>query len=117
MSYQNGMGYAGDMLSIDACGVPADEATATLIDVRTQAEWTYAGAPDLSSSGKAALLPEWRSFPSMQLDERFAVRLSGMPITAGAKRRPPLVFICRSRVRSRHAAIAVTNAGWAPCLA
>ena len=115
MSYQGGMGYAGDILSIDAYSFLAGEATATLIDVRTQAEWAYVGAPDLSPLGKAALFLEWQSFPLMHVDERFAARLSSMLETAGAKRGTPLVFLCRSGVRSRHAAIAMTNAGWAPC--
>ncbi len=115
MSYQGGTGYAGDMLSIDAYGFLAGEATSALIDVRTQAEWAYVGVPDLSQLGKTPLFLEWQSFPSMQVDERFVVRLSGLLETAGAKRGTPLVFICRSGVRSRHAAIAMTNAGWAPC--
>ncbi len=89
--------------------------TSTLIDVRTQAEWAYVGVPDLSSLGKTALFLEWQSFPSMQVDEHFAARLSTMLETAGVKRGAPLVFICRSGARSRHAAIAMTAAGWAPC--
>ena len=76
MSYQSGVGYAGDMLSADAYGFLAGETTATLIDVRTQAEWAYVGVPDLSPLGKTALFLEWQSFPSMQVDERFAAGLS-----------------------------------------
>ena len=34
-----------------------------LIDVRTQAEWTFVGVPDLSSLGKQLLLIEWQHFP------------------------------------------------------
>lgn len=66
MSYQSGAGYAGDMLSVDAYCLLAGEATSTLIDVRTQAEWAYVGVPDISTLGKAALFLEWQSFPSMQ---------------------------------------------------
>ena len=55
MSYQSAAGYAGDLLSIDAYGLLAGDPVSTLIDVRTQAEWAYVGAPDLSSLGKAAL--------------------------------------------------------------
>ena len=39
MSYQSGARYAGDMLSADAYRLLAGDATSTLIDVRTQAEW------------------------------------------------------------------------------
>ncbi len=115
MSYQSGAGYAGDMLSADAYRLLGAEAASTLIDVRTQAEWAYVGVPDVAPLGKAALFLEWQSFPSMQVDERFAARLSTMLETAGAKRGAPLVFICRSGARSRQAAIAMTAAGWAPC--
>ena len=115
MSYQSGARYAGDMLSADAYGILAGDATSTLIDVRTQAEWDYVGVPDLSSLGKTALFLEWQTFPSMQVDERFVARLSTVLETAGVKRGAPLVFICRSGVRSRHAAIAMTDAGWTPC--
>ena len=115
MSYQSCGSYAGDMLSVDAYSLLAGEATSTLIDVRTQAEWAYVGVPDISTLGKAALFLEWQSFPSMQVDERFVARLSTMLETAGVKHGAPLLFICRSGVRSRHAAIAMTSAGWAPC--
>jgi rhodanese-related sulfurtransferase len=115
MPYQSGARYAGDMLSADAYRILADDATSTLIDVRTQAEWAYVGVPDLSSLGKTALFLEWQTFPSMQVDERFVARLSTMLETIGRKRGAPLVFICRSGARSRQAAIAMTGASWAPC--
>ena len=114
MSYQSGARYAGDMLSADAYRLLAGDATSTLIDVRTQAEWAYVGVPDLSPLAKTALFLEWQTFPSMQVDQRFVARLSTMLETAGVKRGAPLVFICRSGVRSRHAATAMTGLGWAP---
>jgi rhodanese-related sulfurtransferase len=115
MTYQNSASYAGDMLSADAYALLAGESTSTLIDVRTQAEWNYVGVPDITTLGKAALFLEWQSFPSMQVDEGFVIRLSSMLETAGVKRGAPLLFLCRSGARSRHAAIAMTSAGWAPC--
>ncbi len=115
MSYQNGEGYAGDMLSADAYDLLSGESTATLIDVRTQAEWAYVGVPDLRPLRKAPLFLEWQWFPSMQVDERFILRLSAMLETGGIGRGTPLVFICRSGARSRHSAAAMSSAGWAPC--
>lgn len=115
MTYQNGASYAGDMLSGDAYALLAGESPSTLIDVRTQAEWTYVGVPDITNLGKAALFLEWQSFPSMQVDERFVLRLSSMLESAGVNRGAPLLFLCRSGARSRNAAIAMTSAGWAPC--
>lgn len=116
MTYQSGGGYAGDMASSEAYRLLVGEATATLIDVRTQAEWAYVGTPDLSRLGKTTLLLEWQAYPSMKLDESFVARLSAMLEDAGVKRGAPLLFICRSGGRSRSAAIAMTTAGWAPCL-
>jgi len=93
MSYPSAAGYSGDMLSSDACGLLAGDPESTLIDPWTQAEWAYVGVPDLSSLAKAPLFLEWRSYPVMQVDERFVARLSTMLETA----------------------VAITTAGWAPC--
>ncbi|HME84053.1 MAG TPA: rhodanese-like domain-containing protein [Roseiarcus sp.] len=115
MSFQRAVGYAGDLLAADAYGLLANNATSALIDVRTQAEWTYVGAPDLQALGKTPLFLEWQSFPSMHVDAQFAARLSAMLETAEFRRGAPLIFLCRSGARSRHAAIVMTNAGWEPC--
>jgi rhodanese-related sulfurtransferase len=34
-----------------------------LVDVRTRAEWTYVGIPDLGPVGKRTVLVEWQTFP------------------------------------------------------
>jgi rhodanese-related sulfurtransferase len=114
MSYQSA-GYAGDLLATDAYRLLSRDATATLIDVRTQPEFTFVGVPDLQSVGKATLFLEWQSFPSMQVDLRFAERLEAMLEGAGVSRGASLLFICRSGARSRQAAIAMTSAGWGSC--
>jgi len=44
---------------------------AQLIDVRTRAEWTYVGIPDLGAIGKRAVLVEWQTFPDQTVDPRF----------------------------------------------
>ena len=114
MSYQS-VGYAGDLLASDAFLLLSGDATATLIDVRTKPELTFVGFPDLQSLGRTALFLEWQSFPSMQVDPRFAERLEAMLEEAGVNRGASLLFICRSGARSRQAAIAMTIAGWGPC--
>ncbi|MGB0056475.1 MAG: rhodanese-like domain-containing protein, partial [Methyloceanibacter sp.] len=48
-----------------------------LVDVRTRAEWTYVGIPDLGPIGKRAVLVEWQTFPDQAVDPRFAERLAG----------------------------------------
>jgi len=115
MSYENAMGYTGDLLASDAYKLLSSDAAAALVDVRTQAEWAYVGVPDLNSIGKTPLFLEWRTLPPIQTDPDFPARLSAMLEAADVKSGAPLLFLCRSGHRSRQAAIAMTKAGWAPC--
>ncbi len=115
MSYQNFAGYAGDLLAVDAYELLEGDASAVLVDVRTKAEWAYVGTPDTCSLGKTPLFLEWQSYPSMAINADFAADLEAQLRSAGVERGASLVFLCRSGARSRHAAIAMTSAGWAPC--
>jgi len=115
MCKENAAGYAGDLLATDAYKLLATDVNSALVDVRTNAEWAYVGVPDLTSIGKTALFLEWQSFPAMTVDLGFSARLSAMLRDAGVGLEGPLLFLCRSGARSRHAAIAMTNAGRARC--
>src|SRR5271170_3565576 len=115
MSYQNFAGYAGDLLAVDAYALLEGDASAVLIDVRTNAEWNYVGAPDIQALGKTPLFLEWQSYPSMAVDANFTARLESLLLSKGVERGASLLFLCRSGARSRHAAIAMTSVGWAPC--
>jgi rhodanese-related sulfurtransferase len=115
MSYQNFLGYAGDILAVDAYALLKGDSTSVLIDVRTQAEWTYVGTPDIQAAGKTPLFLEWQSYPSMMVDANFTVRLEALLRSEGVERGASLLFLCRSGARSRYAATAMTSAGWAPC--
>jgi rhodanese-related sulfurtransferase len=86
-----------------------------LIDVRTRAEWTYVGLPDLSSLSKRPVLFEWQTFPDSRNDLQFAERLSEMLSAVGIERDAELFFICRSGGRSKMAAQAMAAAGFARC--
>ena len=46
------MSYAGDVTPEQAWTVLRDEPGAALVDVRTRAEWSYVGLPDLADLGK-----------------------------------------------------------------
>lgn len=115
MCKENAVGYAGDLLATDAYELLSTDVDSALVDVRTQAEWAYVGVPDLTSIGKTALFLEWQSFPAMRVDPGFSARLSAMLQDARVTTEAPLLFLCRSGARSRHAAIAMTNAGWTRC--
>jgi len=103
--------YAGDILPARAWEILESDPRATLIDVRTAAEWSYVGVPDLSGLGKQPLFISWALYPQMQVNALFAQQLAA----AGPAADTPLLFLCRSGVRSRSAAIAMTAAGFRAC--
>ncbi len=86
-----------------------------LIDVRTRAEWTYVGLPDLGSVGKRLVLVEWQTFPDQAIDVRFAERLAGELKALGVEKGDDLYFICRSGGRSLAAAEAMAELGYRAC--
>jgi len=102
------LSYAGDITPVEAWQRLSNEARATLIDVRTQAEWMYVGVPDLASLDRQPLLISWQLFPAMNRNEAFAQQLEAQ----GVKRDDSLLFLCRSGVRSRAAAELMTSLGF-----
>jgi rhodanese-related sulfurtransferase len=105
-------GYAGDVAPPTAWKILDENKDAVLIDVRTRAEWNYVGLPELASVGKKPALLEWQVFPSMQANPEFVSTLA----SAIADKDTPLLFLCRSGVRSAAAARAMTAAGYSTCL-
>jgi rhodanese-related sulfurtransferase len=105
-------GYAGDVSARQAWESLSTVREATLVDVRSKAEWTYVGVPTLTSIGKPTVLIEWDDFPSGRLVPDFIGRLKAELDRLGVGNSAPLYFICRSGSRSRHAAIAATAAGY-----
>lgn len=78
-----------------------------LVDVRTRAEWSFVGVPDISETGKPLLLVEWVSFPSGTPNPDFLNEVLSSVDAADPKR---IFFICRSGQRSMSAAHAVAQA-------
>lgn len=101
-------GYAGDVTPREAWRMLTEQ-SARLVDVRTRAEWTYVGVPDLSDAGQHLLTIEWVGFPDGQLNPGF---LSELHDGLGDAPDRPVVFLCRSGVRSIGAAKAATGAGF-----
>jgi len=102
-------GYAGDISPAEAFEILKSEADAELIDVRTQAEWSFVGVPDLSSIDMAASFIEWVSYPAMSANPDFVSEVEKL---AGANKDAAVMFLCRSGQRSISAAIAATAAGF-----
>ena len=61
-----------------------DDPQAQLVDVRTDAEWTYVGLPDLAAAGKQPVLIPWQIFPEMQVNAGFVDQLRQAGLDAGA---------------------------------
>ncbi|MEO1543649.1 MAG: rhodanese-like domain-containing protein [Pseudomonadota bacterium] len=92
------------------------DASSILIDVRTRSEWAFVGLPDLSNIDKQVVTIEWQNFPENRLDPDFSERLSKHLEASGIGKTDTLFFICRSGGRSRMAAEAMKQAGYANCV-
>lgn len=104
----SGNKYAGDLGPAEAYELLKSEPDAVLVDVRTRAEWSYVGTPDLSELGREVVLAEWVTFPDGAPNPRFLDIL----LAAAPRKDAPVVFLCRSGVRSVAAAKAATDAGF-----
>ena len=104
-------GYAGDVTSVEAMEILQGDERAMLLDVRSDAEWTFVGRPDLSGIGRAPLLISWQIFPGMVPNGGFVDAVRRLV----PEKDTPLLLLCRSGQRSRSAAIALTEAGFSDC--
>ena len=86
----------------------ARDPDAQLVDVRTTAEWSYVGVPDLSAIGKRAALIVWQEFPSGEINADFRAELERSQL----RRDQPIFFLCRSGARSLAAARHAEAAGF-----
>ena len=96
---QMGLTYAGAVLPAEAAELMS--AGGTLVDVRTRPELAYVGR----IPGAAAV--EWQTWPGNQPNPEFLAELAAV-----APKDKPVMFLCRSGVRSHYAAEAATRAGW-----
>jgi rhodanese-related sulfurtransferase len=83
---------------------------ARLVDVRTEPERVYVGVPDLADLGKAVAKISCHVFPEMRVNPEFLGKLRVTYDPAN-----PVIFTCRSGGRSRAAAKAAFEAGFAGC--
>jgi rhodanese-related sulfurtransferase len=95
-----GLPYAGALTPREAAQLHASGA-ATLVDVRTFAEWEFVGrVPD-------SMLIEWCRLGERKPDAAFLKRLHSNVDSGDA-----VLFLCRSGVRSHHAAQSASRAGF-----
>ena len=94
--------YAGALLPAEAHALMRQVPASKLVDVRTQAEWDYVGhVPE-------SVLIEWNTYPGGQRNPVFLEQLQAQVEKSDA----PVMFLCRSGVRSHYAAQAATQAGY-----
>ncbi|MCZ0735959.1 rhodanese-like domain-containing protein [Phreatobacter sp. AB_2022a] len=115
MSSLNDAGYAGDVAPRASLEGLMQNVSAQLVDVRTTAEWAYVGSPDLKAAGKEPIRAEWQVFPTMTVDPGFVAKVEAALASKGVAKDAPLYFLCRSGVRSKAAAAAMTQAGYVSC--
>lgn len=109
------MTYAGNISAREAWELLKGDPKAQLVDVRTAAEWSFVGVPDLASLNRAVVRVEWQVYPSMERNPKFEAAVAERLKAAGATEATPVFFLCRSGARSQAAAAAMTAAGFAKC--
>ena len=101
-------GFHGDISPKAAWEALVSDPKAILLDVRTVAEWSFVGNPDLSSTGKPVLQIEWVKFPGMARNPAFVEEFKA----AAIGKQQPVYIICRSGVRSKAAAELLAAEGY-----
>lgn len=105
------MSYAGDVPPKQAWQILSEHNDAVLVDVRTRAEWSFVGVPDLRPLHKEAALISWQVYPDMARNPNFESEVAALSIAKDT----PVLFLCRSGARSRAAAMAMTAQGFSRC--
>ena len=105
------MPYRGDVRPQQAWSMLGEDHDAVLVDVRTRAEWTFVGVPDLTALGKTPLFVEWQTLGDPSPNPEFVAALESQGVTPERT----LLFLCRSGGRSAAAANELTGRGYAHC--
>ncbi len=100
--------YAGAVTPQEAFALLQQDASIRLVDVRTKAERDWVGQVILPSEQHLAV--QWNLYPEGTPNPQFLQQLASVtqPDTV-------ILFLCRSGVRSRHAAKLATENGYTQC--
>lgn len=102
------MPYAGAVTPAEAFALLQSDPKVKLVDVRTHAERDWVGRVAIPEVQHAAV--EWNTYPGGRPNPDFLAQLAQVAATDNV-----LLFLCRSGVRSRHAATLATEHGYANC--
>jgi len=95
------LAYEGALYPAEAFEILQSAPGAILVDVRSKAELDWVGSVPNSIS------IEWATYPGMKLNAHFISQLEQQ-----VDKESLVIFLCRSGVRSHHAAAAATLAGY-----
>ena len=101
-----GLPYAGAVTPGEACALVLADARVMLVDVRTNAERDWVGRVSVPEPQHLAV--QWSTYPGGVPNGQFILQLEAL-----APKDAVLLFLCRSGVRSRHAAKLATEHGFA----
>jgi rhodanese-related sulfurtransferase len=97
--------YAGAVTPQEAYALLQSDPRVKLVDVRTNAERDWIGRPAIPEAQHGAV--QWTLYPGGAPNPDFATQLQQT-----ADKEDVLLFLCRSGVRSRHAARVATELGY-----
>ncbi|MCE3264720.1 MAG: sulfurtransferase [Pseudoduganella sp.] len=101
--------YAGAVTPQEAFELLRSDPHVRLVDVRTNAERDWVGRVAIPAEQQAAV--QWNMYPGGTPNADFLGQLRA----AVPGKETVILFLCRSGVRSRHAAKAATEAGYTHC--
>jgi rhodanese-related sulfurtransferase len=100
-----GQPYAGAVTPQEAFALLQSDPRVKLVDVRTNAERDWIGRPAIPEAQHGAV--QWSLYPGGAPNPDFATQLQQT-----ADKEDVVLFLCRSGVRSRHAARVATELGY-----
>lgn len=100
-----GQPYAGAVTPQEAFALLQSDPHVRLVDVRTNAERDWIGRPAIPEAQHGAV--QWTLYPGGAPNPDFAAQLQQV-----ADKEDVVLFLCRSGVRSRHAARVATELGY-----
>jgi len=100
--------YAGAVTPNEAFSLLESDVATILVDVRTNAERDWVGRVAIREPQHAAV--QWSQYPGGVQNPDFLAQLAQV-----AEKGTPLLFLCRSGVRSQHAARLATENGYSNC--
>ncbi|MFZ6657197.1 rhodanese-like domain-containing protein [Undibacterium sp. TJN19] len=106
---EQGLDYAGAVTPAEAYELLQHTGTTLLIDVRTNAERDWVGRVNIDSAQHQAV--QWSLYPGGAPNPNFMQELQACV----PDRQTVLLFLCRSGVRSRHAAKLATENAYENC--